>query len=95
MTDPSEPAVRAPAKWWASSLTVWGALVTALATVLPIVGPFFGLNVTSDLAQQLGDQMVLVVQAVGGLAGTILTICGRARATTPLARRRMNVRLTV
>ena len=82
-------------KWWASSMTVWGAAITALSTVLPVVGPLLGLNITADLVQQLGDQIVLLAQAAGGVAGTILTIYGRARATTPLERRQVNVTLTM
>jgi hypothetical protein len=81
----------APAKWWGSSLTIWGAVVTALSAVLPAVGPLIGLNVPAELVQQLGDQVVVVAQAVCGLAGTILTIYGRARATTTLERRQVTL----
>jgi hypothetical protein len=76
-------------------MTVWGAAITALSTVLPVVGPFLGLNITADLVQQLGDQVVVLAQAAGGVAGTILTIYGRARATTPLERRQVNLTLTM
>ena len=86
---PDQPA--APGKWWGSSVTIWGAVVTALSTVLPAVGPLIGLNIPAELAQQLGDQVVVLAQAVGGLAGTILTIYGRARATTTLERRQVTL----
>jgi hypothetical protein len=76
-------------------MTVWGAAITALSTVLPVVGPLLGLTITADLVQQLGDQVVLLAQAAGGVAGTILTIYGRARATTPLERRQVNLKLTM
>ena len=85
MTDFTNP--QPATKWWGQSLTIWGALVTGLSTVLPVVGPLFGLDVTGDLVRELGNQSVAVVQAVGGLAGTILTIYGRTRATTRLERR--------
>jgi lysozyme family protein len=101
MTDRTQPApvpVPAPvlangngAKWWGSSMTIWGVIVTGLSTVLPVIGPLFGLNVTADLVQQLGDQIVLVAQAVGGLVGTIMAIYGRARATTSLERRKITM----
>jgi hypothetical protein len=81
----------APAKWWASSMTVWGAVVTALSTVLPVVGPLFGLNIPPELIHQLGDQIVVLAQAAGGVAGTILTIYGRVRATTTLERRQVTL----
>lgn len=83
----------APTKWWATSLTIWGALVTAVATVLPTLEPFLGSGITVDLVRQLGADVVLVVQALGGLAGTILTIYGRVRATTSLERRQVTVKL--
>jgi lysozyme family protein len=87
------PPATAPAsaKWWGSSMTVWGALITAFSTVLPVVGPPLGLDITADLARQLGEQAVAVAQAAGGLAGTILTIYGRARATTALERRQVTL----
>jgi uncharacterized protein (TIGR02594 family) len=78
-------------KWWGHSMTIWGAVITTLSTVLPTVGPLLGLDITPELARQLGDQVVLAVQAVGGLAGTILTIYGRVRATTTLERRQMTL----
>jgi lysozyme family protein len=101
MTDEAPPAAAmppaapdqpvAPAKWWGSSVTIWGAVVTALSTVLPTLGPLLGLNIPPELVQQLGDQVVVVAQAVGGLAGTILTIYGRVHATTTLERRRVTL----
>ena len=89
MTYTSNPA--RSTKWWGRSLTIWGALITGLSTVAPVVGPLFGLDVTSDLVRDLGEQSVAVVQAVGGLAGTILTIYGRTRATTRLERRDLKI----
>jgi hypothetical protein len=74
-------------KWWGQSLTIWGALITGASAVLPLFGPLVGLDITSDLVRQLGDQVVGVAQAVGGLVGTVLTIYGRTRATTRLERR--------
>jgi uncharacterized protein (TIGR02594 family) len=93
-TEPQEPpmantSVPAPptttdTKWWGHSMTVWGIVMTTLSAVLPTVGPILGLNITPDLVQQLGDQIVTVVQAIGALIGTLLTIYGRMRATAPL-----------
>jgi hypothetical protein len=80
-----------PAKWWAASMTIWGAVVTALSAVLPVVGPVLGLNIPPDLIHQLGDQVVVLAQAVGGVAGTIMTIYGRVRATTALERRQVRL----
>ena len=80
-------------KWWGSSITIWGALITALSTVLPALGPVIGIDVTSDLVHQLGDQIVTTAQAIGGLVGTVLTIYGRMRATGPLERREVAMKL--
>jgi hypothetical protein len=85
---PAHPPSATPAaKWWAASKTVWGALITALAALLPALAPLLGFTLPSELIHQLGEQVVLVMQALVALAGTILTIYGRVRATTPLARR--------
>jgi lysozyme family protein len=81
------------AKWWGQSMTIWGAIITALSTVLPVIGPLFGLDITSDLVRQLGDHVVQVVQAIGGLAGIVLTIYGRTRASTRLERREVTIQL--
>ena len=81
------------AKWWGQSMTIWGALITAVSTVVPLVGPLVGLNISSDLIHQLGDQVVVVVQALGGLAGIGMTIYGRTRATTLLERRTVTLRV--
>jgi hypothetical protein len=93
MPDQTTPTTAPPAaaKWWASSMTIWGAVVTALSTVLPVVGPLVGLNIPPELVLQLGDQVVLLAQAAGGVAGTILTIYGRSRATSALERRQITL----
>jgi hypothetical protein len=81
------------AKWWGDSMTIWGVIITSLSTVLPTIGPLHGLNITADLVHQIGDQLVQVVQALGGLVGTVLTIYGRMRATTLLERRQITLNM--
>ena len=81
------------AKWWGHSLTVWGAIVTAMAAVLPALGPVVGLDISSEIVRQIGGDSGSIVQAVAGVIGTIMTLYGRARATMPLVRRDMNVRV--
>lgn len=93
---PSTPAsVEEPVlpKWWGDSLTVWGTLVTAAATVIPAFGPLIGLDLTPALVKQLGAETLAVAQAVAGLAGTVIAIYGRARATQPLMRRDLSLKL--
>ncbi|MEM1307595.1 MAG: glycosyl hydrolase 108 family protein, partial [Pseudomonadota bacterium] len=78
------PAPTPPAKWWGQSMTLWGAFITTLATVLPVVGPLFGLNITAGLVEQVGQHVLTILQAIGGISGLVLTVFGRMRATTQL-----------
>lgn len=87
------PSGEAAAKWWGESLTIWGSIITGLSTVLPVVGPLFGLNITSDLVVTLGEDVVRVGQAVGGLTGTLMVILGRVRAETRLTTREIKVKV--
>ena len=84
---------QATAKWWGQSITIWGAIITGLSTVLPALGPAFGVDITGDLVREAGTGIVQTVQAVGGLLGTIMTIYGRVRATKPLEQRNMQLKL--
>lgn len=81
------------AKWWAQSKTIWGAIITAVATVAPLLGPVIGVDLPGEVVKDAGEQTVTAVQAVVGLIGTLLTIYGRLKATTPLARRALSVKL--
>ncbi len=81
------------AKWWGQSMTIWGAIITGLSTVLPALGPAFGIDITGDLVREAGEGLVQTVQAVGGLIGTLMTIYGRVRASQPLEQRSMSLKL--
>ena len=87
----TEPATEG--KWWGQSMTIWGVLLTAMSTVLPLLGPILGLDLTPELVQRLGQDIVILVQALGGVIGTVLTILGRVRATTLLERRPVRLKL--
>ncbi|MGE0627346.1 MAG: TIGR02594 family protein [Hyphomicrobiaceae bacterium] len=71
-------------KSWGQSMTIWGVIVTSLSTVLPLIAPMFGIQITPDVVHQLGDQTLQVLQALGALIGTLMTVYGRARAVMPL-----------
>jgi uncharacterized protein (TIGR02594 family) len=75
-------------KWWAQSKTMWGTLITAAATVLPVLAPAFGVSLPADIIKTFGDQTVTVVQALAGLFGTVLAIYGRFKADTALTLRK-------
>lgn len=87
------PVAPQPPKWWGESLTIWGAILTGLTTVAPAILAAVGVDLPADLAQRLGRDVVAVVQAVGGLAGTLMTIAGRARASAPIVRRPVTMKL--
>ena len=80
-------------KWWAESKTIWGALITAAATVLPVLGPLIGFDLPIEVLRQAGEQTIATVQALVGLFGTLLTIYGRLKATVPLTRRALSLKL--
>lgn len=89
-TEPSMPPDR---KWWGHSVTIWGALVSAAAVVLPALGPVLGIDVTPAMIRQLGGELGALMQLVAGLAGTALTIYGRVRATRGLIQRTISLRV--
>lgn len=82
-----------PGKWWGESLTIWGALLTAVTTVAPAVFAAFGIDMPVELLRTFSRDVTAVFQAVGGLVGTVLTIFGRIRAKQPIERRIVQVRL--
>ena len=92
MTGPTDapiakPDTMNPTKGWWQSMTIWGTLLTALTTVLPLVGVVLGVSITPEIAERIGQDIVLVFQAVGGLIGTLMALFGRARATALLQAR--------
>ena len=89
----AQPASGSEPKWWANSMTIWGVVVTTLSTVLPTLGPVFGLNITAELIRQLGDNVVIFGQAFGGLVGTVMAVYGRVRASGPVERRQVTLNL--
>lgn len=89
----SEEQYEQDGKWWGNSMTIWGVIITTLSTVIPAMGPAFGVDISGELIVQAGDQLVTTIQAVGGLIGTLLTIWGRVRASAPLTRRDVRVKL--
>ena len=94
--EPGSPAT-APAKWWGQSMTIWGALITAAATVLPALGPvlrpLLGFDPTPDLVRQTAVDLIAVGQALAGVVGTVMTIIGRFRAASRLETRPMTIRI--
>ena len=75
-------------KWWAHSKTVWGTLITAAATVIPVLGPALGITLPADVITTFGNQAVKAVQALAGLFGTVLAIYGRLSAAGTLTLRK-------
>jgi hypothetical protein len=88
---PDLPAPLPLPKWWGNSMTIWGTLLTAATTVLPVVAPALGLDLTPEMMRQLGNGVMGTAQALGGVIGTGLAIWGRIRATAPIERRQFNL----
>ena len=65
-------------------MTIWGVIVTSLTTILPLVARGFGVDLPAQVVQDLGSQITAVLQALGGLAGILMTVFGRVRASQPL-----------
>ncbi|MBI1385700.1 MAG: TIGR02594 family protein [Rhizobiales bacterium] len=80
-------------KWWGQSLTIWGAIITSLSTILPLVGPLVGLDLSASSIIEFGDQVTRMLQVLGGLVGTAMTVYGRLRATSPLTQRSFALRV--
>jgi uncharacterized protein (TIGR02594 family) len=89
MTSPTDAPTAKPeavteTKGWWQSMTIWGTLLTAITTVLPLLGVVLGISITPELAAQIGQDIVTIIQVFGGLIGTLMALFGRARATTLL-----------
>jgi len=74
----AEDGIMNETKPWYFSRGVIGALVTVGASI----GGIFGLAVEPSLTEQVGDQLLLIVTAVGGL----VSLLGRMRATQRIGR---------
>ena len=90
---PQETNMTNEPKWWAQSLTIWGTIITGISTVAPIAGPLLGLNLSGALISQFGGEVTQVLQALGGVIGTVMAIAGRVRATAPLQQTLFSFRL--
>lgn len=91
---PSETrSAQTESKWWGQSITIWGVIVTAVSTVLPVIGPLIGIDLTSDMIELVGQQVMQIAQAIGGLVGTLMAIYGRVRAVAPIERRAVLLKL--
>lgn len=92
-TSPTTGTASADSKWWGHSLTIWGTILTAVSTVAPALLANVGIDLPASLIQALGRDLITFVQAAIGLGGTIMTVVGRFRASTPLERRALNVKV--
>ena len=58
-----------------------------------MIGPFFGLDITSEMIEQFGDSVTKLIQIIGGVTGTSMALYGRARAETSLTRRPISMKI--
>ena len=52
-----------------------------------LIGVTLGISITPELAEEIGQNVVVIIQALGGLIGTLMALFGRARATALLQAR--------
>lgn len=78
-------------KWWGNSMTIWGTIITALSTVAPVIAPLFGLEISADAVKEIGENLLRLIQSIGGLVGVMITVFGRVRATSQLTSRRISL----
>jgi hypothetical protein len=65
-------------KWIAKSMTLWGAVITAV----PVIAPLIGVDISPDDVATIGDSGVSIINAGFGIVGAVMVIYGRLRATT-------------
>lgn len=65
----------APTKRWYQSKTVWGAIISAVATAVVLIGNAFGANIPVDW-----------IGVIAGAFGISVTIYGRSVAKAPLGK---------
>lgn len=70
-------------KWIGTSLTIWGAIMTALSSFGPVFGPLIGLDIQPSEINQLGTTGTQLIQATGSLIGLVMVVVGRIRAKGP------------
>lgn len=78
-----------PPKWWAKSKTVWGAIVSAVAVLGPVLFPALqslGVPIDASVFAAIDAFVQTGFQAIAGLIGAGLTVWGRLDAKSPLRR---------
>lgn len=65
-------------KWIAKSLTLWGALITAFSALAPVLG----IDLTPEALADINTGGVEIINAIGVIVGSLMTIIGRLRAGT-------------
>ncbi len=71
-------------KFFLTSLTVWGVIVTFATTAWPVINSFMGWDVGPEVISKIGADGASFIQAGGALFGTVMVLVGRFRAKTAL-----------
>lgn len=64
-------------KWVGKSLTIWGVMVLVFSNVLPL---FFDVANPAEY-EFIGPEGASIIEKIGGVAGSIMALWGRIRAT--------------
>lgn len=79
LTNMEDGSIVAPPKWWLDSQTVQGVLLASVPTVITLLH-LFGVPIGDSEAQAIVNGLTGVV----GIAGAIMAILGRMKASQPL-----------
>jgi hypothetical protein len=76
-----------PDKPWYTSVTLWGALVMAVAFILG----HFGFGITASEQIQITNLLTIIATSVGGIVGLIMVIIGRKNTGNQIKSLRLTV----
>lgn len=82
-----------PPKWWLESITMWGAIITAVAAYAPYISFFTGFPINEDMVRLFGEAVTIAMQNTGIAVGILLTVVGRLKAKTSLTSKELRFKL--
>ncbi|MGI9354837.1 MAG: hypothetical protein ACR2PF_06720 [Rhizobiaceae bacterium] len=71
-------------KWGVWSLTMWGLLIAFVGSVVPVLGPYIGLDLSTTDVSDFDSAGRGLINALVTFFGLILAFIGRLRAKSAL-----------
>lgn len=72
-------AAKPKSKIFTKSVTIWGAIITAVTAVVPAVTTLFGFDVSPADIMALGEAGTKIINGIGSFVGLVMVIYGRLR----------------